>query len=343
MPDIPHTLYVVTAITNLRRFKRRVELYNKFKKHIESFDGVKLLTVECVVGHRQYEVTKPDDEWNLQLTTDSELWLKENLVNLGVSHLRRVAPGFAYVAWVDADVTFTNHEWVQETLHMLQHHRVVQMWQNCVDLGPDGEVLKVEQSFAYRLQAGHNWKSDRNEPYKFWHPGYAWAIRREAFDQMGGLMDFPILGSADHHMALCWLGHHELSVPPAMGDTYKKMLKAYQDRCHGMSNLGYVKGTIAHAFHGSKQSRKYNARWAILINNKYDPITDIRRDHQGVLHLNGNKAKLVMDIQHYFQQRNEDSIDLPCELEHVNPQQEVNCWKDVPPAIAKTGVKLNFK
>lgn len=337
---INQTLYVIAVISNFRRFKRRIELYHQFREHVESFNGIQLVTVEMVLGDRQYEVTTAGNPWNVQLKADSELWHKENMINIGVSRL----PGdWKYVAWIDCDITFINTDWVQETLNQLQHHKIVQLWQTCTDLGPDGRVLKVEQSFCYRLQAGHNWMADRNEPYKFWHPGYAWAMRRDAWDQMGGLIDWAILGSADHHMALCWIGHWELSVPPRMGDVYKHTLEAFQDRCDGLSNLGYVRGTIAHHWHGAKVSRNYNGRWSILINNAYDPIADIRRDYQGVLHLNGDKPKLIMDIQHYFQQRNEDGIDEPCELEHKNLPREINNWSHAPPPIAGKGVKLEFR
>lgn len=332
---IDRTLYVIAVVSNFRRFKRRIELYRQFKRHVESFTGIQLLTVEMVLGDRPFEITTADNPWNVQLVADSELWHKENMINIGVGKLPK---DWKYMAYIDADITFINTDWVQETLNMLQHHKIVQMWQTCTDLGPDGRVLKVEQSFAYRLQSGQDWQLDRNEPYKFWHPGYAWAVRRDGWDQMGGLLEFPILGSADHHMALCWIGHWELSVPPAMGSTYKLMLKAFQDRSQGLGNIGYVKGNIAHHFHGSKQNRKYNERWGILISNNYDPIMDTRKDYQGVLHLNGNKPKLIIDIQHYFQQRNEDSIDEPCSLPHKDLPKPVNHWSTQPPAISKVGI-----
>ena len=35
------------------------------------------------------------------------------------------------------------------------------------------------------------------------HPGYAWAITREAMDILDGLIDFSIVGSADFQMACC--------------------------------------------------------------------------------------------------------------------------------------------
>ena len=50
---------------------------------------------------------------------------------------------------VDADVEFLRADIVDETIHQLQHHSVVQMFQHCLDMGPSGEILHTHSSFAY--------------------------------------------------------------------------------------------------------------------------------------------------------------------------------------------------
>ena len=35
-----------------------------------------------------------------------------------------------------------------------------------------------------------------------WHPGLAWAWRKTALNQLGGMMDWLMGGAADHYMAL---------------------------------------------------------------------------------------------------------------------------------------------
>ncbi len=50
---------------------------------------------------------------------------------------------------LDADIEFLEKDVVDETIHALQHHPVVQMFQTCVDMGPKGEVMKVHTSFGY--------------------------------------------------------------------------------------------------------------------------------------------------------------------------------------------------
>lgn len=44
-----------------------------------------------------------------------------------------------------------------------------------------------------------------------------------------------------------------------------------------------------------------------MVNNKFDPATDLIRNTWGVLELAGNKPQLQRDIDSYFRQRDEDS------------------------------------
>jgi hypothetical protein len=128
---------------------------------------------------------------------------------------------------------------------------------------------------------------------------------------MGGLIDFAVLGSADHHMALAWIGNVNCSMNINLSPNYKLLLNIFQDRCerHIQRNIGYVNGTILHHWHGAKRHRQYKERWQILVENEFDPIHDIKRDWQGLYQLENTKIKLKDDIRRYFRERNEDSID----------------------------------
>jgi hypothetical protein len=150
-------------------------------------------------------------------------------------------------------------------------------------------------------------------PYEFWHPGYAWAARREWIERVGGLIDWTLLGAADEMMACAMIGH-----PLAIhGDVqrqcpnYVRLLIEWQKHAATMNqDLGYVPGTILHHFHGAKRNRKYAERWDVIARNRFDPLADIKRDWQGLYQLSGNKPALRDDLREYFRQRNEDSIDV---------------------------------
>jgi hypothetical protein len=75
-------------------------------------------------------------------------------------------------------------------------------------------------------------------------------------------------------------------------------------------DVGLVPGLAVHYWHGKIADRKYQEQPLILRRNKYDPMTGVSYDSQGVLQLTGNKPRLRDDLRTYFVSRNEDMIDM---------------------------------
>lgn len=312
--------HVVTMISNPMRFTRRYELFLQFREYMKK-QGVYIWVAEVQDGNRPFVCTDPSNPRDLQLRCETQIWVKENALNLAI---QRFPSDWKYVAWIDADIEFLRNDWMQETIHELQMHKVVQMWSTAVDLDSYGNVLsdKVSQSFMSKYaKSGYvfpeKWIKD---PKKFgqyqaieWHPGFAWAATREAINGMGLLMDRAVVGAGDRHMALALVGMAEHSFHPQAPAAYKKYVLDWQERCqvHIRKNVGYVDGMIYHKFHGRKSLRNYYGRWQIINGNDYDPFYDLRTNYQGVLELDDYaKPKLRDQIRHYFSTRNEDSIDL---------------------------------
>src|SRR5574338_374892 len=123
------TLYVITSVFNPMRYKMRWALYDKFR--IMVGQQAPLYTVEIAYGDREFAATQDNNPYHLQLRSNDILWLKERSLNL----LERILPrDWKYLAWIDADISFTRSDWVNETLHKLQVHPIVQMWSEAVDL-----------------------------------------------------------------------------------------------------------------------------------------------------------------------------------------------------------------
>jgi hypothetical protein len=314
--------YVIAVITNPERFKTRPRLFKEFMARMDRY-GVKLYIVEGAFGDRNYEITDPKNPRHIRVQTDSEIWHKENLINIGIS---RLPPNWKYVAWIDGDIDFMHPNWMLETVHELQHHPVVQLFEDAIDLGPNHEILSTYKSFAYCYKnnlpvkkpskmitdtdAGYYYYGSESSPGTYWHPGYAWAATREAINTVGGLFDLAIVGAGDHHMACALIGQGERSIPRGVHPNYRKYVMAWQTRALRLhKNIGYVKGTIYHYWHGKKKDRRYKDRWQILIDNKFNPSTDIHKDWQGIWALYPGHDKLRDEIRQYFQSRNEDSID----------------------------------
>lgn len=189
--------YVIAVTSNPARYKARVRLFQKFVLEMNQA-GAKLLIVELAYGNRHYEVTEPGNPWQLQLRASSELWHKENMINLGVRRLTEIAPDWKYFAFIDADISFqashwaTEREnWIMETVHQLQIHKVVQMFQTAIDLGPTGTTFAKYEGFAWAYVEGRF--TPKTLCYTSFHPGYAWALTRDAYCATGGLIETAIM------------------------------------------------------------------------------------------------------------------------------------------------------
>jgi hypothetical protein len=139
-----------------------------------------------------------------------------------------------------------------------------------------------------------------------WHPGFAWACTRKAYEKMGGLYEFSILGAGDHNISLSLIGNGEMSLNENVHKNYLKSILSFQKNAKNL-RLGYVPGVIRHYFHGSKKNRKYSERWQILVDHQYDPYEYITKRFDGLLVPTKKCPKeLLDDIYNYFKERNED-------------------------------------
>lgn len=297
-------LYVVSPIINPCRYRSRYKLYQDYEKMVAD-SGAELYTVEVAFGNRPFAITNSSNSKHLQLRTNSEVWHKENMINLAI---QRLPADWEYVAWIDADVSFSRPDWVNETLNQLQHYHVVQMFAAAMDMGPNFEIMQKHTGFAYSYL--QNIKG--NSEYSNWHPGFAWAARKSAINDLGGLIDCAILGAADRHMAFGLIGRIEKTIHSKLNNGYAQELMLWQERAEKYikRNIGYVPGTLLHSWHGKKRDRRYRERWDILIKNNYDPDLDLKQDWQGLHVLSDRNIKLRDDIRAYFRSRNEDSIDI---------------------------------
>lgn len=94
--ELRKKLAFVTAVSNPARYRRRYELYHKFAKHIREDLKHRLVTVECQMGDRPFYLTSPVDRDHVQVRAKSELWHKEQLLNIGIS---RLPAEVEYICW----------------------------------------------------------------------------------------------------------------------------------------------------------------------------------------------------------------------------------------------------
>jgi hypothetical protein len=303
---IEKKLNVIIVISNPCKYATRYKLCNEFINRIENEDSeyVNLYVVELVYKNHNnnFYVTNSNNPNHLRLTCDTPLWHKENMINVGIKKL--LPNNWKAVAWIDADIEFDNFSWALDTLKVLNGCRdIVQLFSHAIDMDKNENTMSIHTSFGYQYSKN---KSYNSQGLDFWHPGYAWAITRKAYEKIGGLYDLSILGSGDHNMAQSLLMNGLNSVNNQTNTNYKKSVTDWQSKSRGL-RLGYVPGVIRHYFHGQKKNRKYTERWQILVRHQYDPELHVSYNEDGILIPTDNCPQgLLDDIMEYFWERNED-------------------------------------
>lgn len=309
------TLYIVTAINNPLLWDSRIRLARKAIASWLLEPEVKVILVECAYGPRGYQLSDLAGPRVIFIPVRARtlLWIKENLLNIGIHHLPHTA---WYIGIFDADVQWRNDGWAKATISALDIYPVVQPWQFALDLGPDNGHTAIHKSFASLNHEGKHviprfdektWQLV-NHPYQYPHPGYAWAFTRAFLEHTGGLFEYGGVGAGDHHMALAMVNNAHMSIPKNVNSGYKAILMSWQNRAQTFPGLklGHTNHTIEHSFHGRKENRSYNTRWQMFLDHNFDPIYDVKRNTYGVLEFAGNKPQLEKEWDRYLRGRNED-------------------------------------
>ena len=300
---IESKLNVIIVVSNPCLYAKRYILLKEFVKRIEEEEeNVNLFVVELAYDKQKFYVTSKTHKNHLQIRTCAPIWHKENMVNLGVKYL--LTESWKAFAWIDADVEFDSNSWALDTLKILNGCKdVVQLFSHCIDMDKDENTLNIFNSFGYSF---NKTKKYTQRGIDYWHPGYAWAITRKAYEKIGGIYDKGVLGSGDSIMALSFINKTGNMNNVNYSEDYNNSMLEFQKKAKTL-RLGYTPGIIRHYFHGSKINRQYTERWQILIRQQYSPIQHLTYDSFGILIPTEQfSEEFKNDILNYFKERKED-------------------------------------
>jgi hypothetical protein len=299
---------VVTPLFNSPRFRTRWKHYEDFALRVERAGGT-LFTIEVAFGNRAFAL-EPGPRV-IQMRVHSELWLKENAINVAVQFVTEAIPGWTKIAWVDADVRFVRDDWMDETKQQLEHYDVVQMWSQFIDVDANYEAVRSPTPSFMKVYRAGGPRGRRGRYYGRYPgaPGLAWAARRSAWDTLGGLLDVTILGAGDWYMAHALVGELDGIINTGNHPQYVRALETWGERAVLLrKNVGYVPGLAVHYWHGPKVHRKYGTREQILIEEQFDPTRHITRNAGGLYEFTDYAPITLRDrIRGYFHERNEDA------------------------------------
>lgn len=255
-----------------------------FQKWYHSIKHLNHRIIECLIGP-DAKSQLPASPYITQVRTDSLLWHKETLLNKIVVDLPEE---FKYVFWVDADVLFTNKNWLVDGVAQFKAGaRILQPFEYCVHLErnrlePDFDMDEARQtaSMTNKELGGEKrlWRSfcanyvkDRYEgnftaihstDYDVHgHVGFAWGATKELLLQCP-LFERALIGGADHIIAHAAAGQlHSPCISKGFSDNLVEV-ERWVDRFSRFvrGQIGFVTGDLYHIWHGDIKNRQYLKR-----------------------------------------------------------------------------------
>jgi len=308
-------LWAVSCIFNPSSYATKLTNYRLFREGIKA-QGVKLLTVELAFPGQTHQLSPDDAEILLQLNAEDIMWQKERLFNLAV---RKLPAACRYVAFLDADLRFSNQNWPAQTIEKLKQVPICQPFSTSIRMRKGqshDDVCGIEaleyghgdgrylNSFARLLE--QRGKSSIEETRKQSSVGFAWAMRRD-FIEKHGWYDAGILGSGDLLLVEGIFGkpRHTLTrFARRQRAHYLTWVKGFAADVKG--EVGAVEGMIFHYWHGDYRNRKYIFRDLVLKWHGFDPSKDIAKDANGLWRWTSPKPAFHRAVAAYFDSRKED-------------------------------------
>ena len=229
------------VLFNPVRTKRIIMNYlytvNEFKRH-----RFPVFTLELCFGNSSPEISD-----SFVVRGNSHMFHKEKLCRILETKIPEV---YTKIVFIDADILFDSSDWYKRTSDLLETHDAVHPFETCKWLDLTYTKVLFARETIMKMKT----------PYWSWeyHPGFAWAFRREWYRKVG-FYDLVIQGSGDTWSVGAWLKRTKNDGFIVVSPTFEK---SYSEYCkHPPPRVTYLpRVSIFHMYHGSRNNRQYGSR-----------------------------------------------------------------------------------
>jgi hypothetical protein len=284
---VQNDMAICFVLFNPAQTKRILMNYFYVRNLLEK-QGLPVYTLELV-----YEGRAPEVKDAFHVSSNSFLFHKENLYRILESKIHCT---YTKLAFLDADVYFSDKTWYEKASKLLNSFDVLQPFERAHWLD-----LSYKKTMLTRKTVLLNEK-------KLWdflyHPGFAWCMTRKWYKQVG-FFDYAVSGSGDTLSTAAWLGklfpEKFQSLPTPLRAAYAEFQRKPKPK------ITYLKDVdIYHLYHGSRQNRQYSERHKML-DIKADICEMLFKNKEGVWEWK-ESSKWNPVYLDYFKKREDDEL-----------------------------------
>lgn len=261
-------------------------------------EGVPAVIAQVVRPGQQPQPV-PSGIKSLVYESSDVMFFKECLWNLSAA-----ATDADKLLLLDTDLTFSVADIIEQTESLLDRVDICQPFGTALWPDRGGEIQLARRSSAFALAR------DYEPTSKYYHPGFAWAMTRQAFDELGGIYDRHVLGGGD--IALTYsLSHRFAHVDLRKRnphDAHFATTPSYAEyRSRGVKlhlRVGCLDNVkCRHKWHGDTVNRQYTSRGDYFPLEPGDEYP-VRHREDGLLEWTNPRAGAA--VEKYFLSRRED-------------------------------------
>jgi len=297
-----HDTAVLIAFYNPARFKR-ILTNALYVINMLNEKKIPVFIIECVFHKNKQQIPNA----TLVVKSNSYMFYKEQLLN----KLETIVPEkYTKLVFLDADVIFDTPDWVDQISTSLEKYDVIQPFSQSCWLTPDNtRIYSKKNSYAHAIIRKMPINKATVHDY---HPGFAWAMKRDIFRKIGGFFPRSIIGGGDVTFVLN-LFPFKLSddffyyiVDQNFGKFIIEAWREYNANFKTVNpRLGYLSNRAFHLFHGVKEHRQYVSRYQDIYNVLKGTWNDeINVNSDGLFEFKRPEDNSI--VLKYFKSRNED-------------------------------------
>jgi hypothetical protein len=278
---------ICLVIFNPTQSKRIIMNY-LYVENLFKIQNLPVFSLELVYNDREPELPNA-----FHVHGSSFMFHKENLYEILES---KIPEHYTKLAFLDADVYFSDINWYSKTSELLNTFDIVQPFEQAhwLDLTYK-KTIRMRRSIVCNEKPGWDFA---------YHPGFAWCMRREFYKKVG-FFKFAIIGGGDLLSASIWFNK---KFPLGYQGISSILQKKYQEFEKVSPNLTFLQGSILyHLFHGAIENRQYGQRHLMLnVEGEFEEYVEV--NEEGVFEWK-DKEKWNPLILTYFKNRNDDGYD----------------------------------
>lgn len=288
-------------------------LKDNFLRFIKQFEGRYENLIIGIIDYGDIDFELPCETIIIKGDVDNKVWSKEIIINKIIDTIDEVE----YLMWIDGDLIYDDLSWLDNIDDVVKDNDFVQLFENINYLNENKEITHSYKSIGFKLKSDlkpmNSSKISKFENKSDFKPGGAWLGRFSVLKEKK-LFEKMYVGGGDVIFLYGINGVNE-------GFTLDKVKESNEEiyneavnwiNSFGRYNIGYLKQTISHLYHGQMSSRNYIGRYKQLSKFKefIEPITEIKKQCSVIIPAYKAKEFILDCVESILSQ----SIDIDIEI-----------------------------